>query len=771
MYSLQYIANMVNADYLKKLKQNETAAKKTNTALNKDNKKINTGLKTTENRLEGIGKVLKVIAIAEVFRRGAVEVVKANKAFREQEKILLGLAKTAEAYGENENLAIKAAKELESDVLSISQAAEGLKYLLGAGFNVEEALSIGKSFKDIGAFNNVVGDMGVAFVDASKGLKTNSIELIENIGLTTKLSSTLDKAGVSYAKGIDLANNEAQRRAVLNGILKEGNKFRGNENELLETGAGKAAASEKAIDDLYKAIGERVNPVFETFNETLKTTVERFIQLIKVRGDEKEKVALKILQLTSKRYKELNEKQSLTIEQQKELQNLANRLIKAYPELGDGLKALGDENERLDKQTEIIENLMKLQNSRLEIAKEETKLEKNKEKIIENNKKILKAEIEIAEVEIKREESQGKFFRRSESDYKNWINNNKTVIEHLKEENTKLEANNWSLESLIGFLKDVAAFNPFQQIAADAEKANTSVKKIVDPYASRFGAGGSATDEESIISAAEIARKRAEAEFDAIEKVRAARLKENNYQDPYGSQYDKEGQSENARNVALASKNATIEMAASKNKELMTLDEQRKQWMYDLLDQEFDAKKEAAEKDLQLEKDNAAKKKQIREKYIGTVADTFGDLIRASSEYNKAELHDWAETQAKKELANVAIETAYGLGRFAFGDVAGGQLHMQSAAGHAIAASLLGTTAAVTGGGVTGSDTNTTTEEETETSTITQENQNLIEDFGKQGNVETLELKLDPRGAALAVYPQLNQLVNEGFTITATKVK
>ena len=53
-----------------------------------------------------------------------------------------------------------------------------------------------KAMKDIGAFNNVVGDLGQAYEDSTKGLKTGSMELIENIGLTQRLSTVMKDAGI-----------------------------------------------------------------------------------------------------------------------------------------------------------------------------------------------------------------------------------------------------------------------------------------------------------------------------------------------------------------------------------------------------------------------------------------------------------------------------------------------------------------------------------------------------------------------------------------------
>jgi hypothetical protein len=174
-----------------------------------------------------------------------------------------GLSETAKAFGQDQQKANDYAKQLSSDgLMSVSQSAETLKMLLGSGFNIDEAFQMAKSMKDIGAFNNVVGDLGQAMVDASKGMKTGSIELIENIGLTQKLSTVMDQAGISTKNGINITTDAAQRQAVLNMVLAEGNKFQGNAAQLAKEGAGAYAQLGTMWDQLKVQIGETLNTVF-----------------------------------------------------------------------------------------------------------------------------------------------------------------------------------------------------------------------------------------------------------------------------------------------------------------------------------------------------------------------------------------------------------------------------------------------------------------------------------------------------------------------------
>ena len=147
----------------------------------------------------------------------------------------------------------------------MDKSIRGFKNLLSVGFDVSQAMQISKAMKDIGAFNNVVGDLGQAYEDSTKGLKTGSMELIENIGLTQRLSAVMKDAEIDISNGIDLTNNAAQRRAVYNAILAEGAKFEGNAAKLANDNAAASAKMSAAIKSLSDEIGNRANPYFSAF--------------------------------------------------------------------------------------------------------------------------------------------------------------------------------------------------------------------------------------------------------------------------------------------------------------------------------------------------------------------------------------------------------------------------------------------------------------------------------------------------------------------------
>ena len=215
---------------------------------------------------------------------------------------MLGLESTAKAFGQNFEEANKSVKELYSDgLMPLDKSIRGFKNLLSVGFSVEEAMQLSKSLKDIGAFNNVVGDLGQAYEDSTKGLKTGSMELIENIGLTQRLSTVMKNANVDISNGIDLTNNAAQRRAVYNAILAEGAKFEGNAAKLANDNAAAGAKLSAAWKELSDNLGNRASPAFASVLGLVTQLTKATSEFIK--GTNLEKVNKEIVEQKS----ELNE--------------------------------------------------------------------------------------------------------------------------------------------------------------------------------------------------------------------------------------------------------------------------------------------------------------------------------------------------------------------------------------------------------------------------------------------------------------------------------
>ncbi|WP_425005778.1 hypothetical protein [Mycolicibacterium sp. S3B2] len=99
---------------------------------------------------------------------------------------LTGLSSVSRAFGADQNRANQAARELASDgLMSVAESATGLKNLLAAGFNLDQAITLMNRFKDSAAFNRQAAlGFGQAVASATEGIKNGNSILVDNAGVT-----------------------------------------------------------------------------------------------------------------------------------------------------------------------------------------------------------------------------------------------------------------------------------------------------------------------------------------------------------------------------------------------------------------------------------------------------------------------------------------------------------------------------------------------------------------------------------------------------------
>jgi len=247
------------------------------------NEKIQKGNKKNVDSYGGLNKSLKKLVLAGggffILQKVLSKIVQIGKAslgiFSRQEMAFRGLNKVAKAYNQDTNEAAEAAKTLSEDgLIPLTSSIRTLKNLLGTGYSVAEAMQIAEDMKQIGKFNRVVDDLGQAMEDSSKGIKTNSIELIENVGLTERLSVTMEKANVSIRKGINLTDNLAQREAFLNSIRSQAAKFADDGTENTETYGESVGKLNTAMKSLGATFGKILAPAAKAVNKTLTSAAK-----------------------------------------------------------------------------------------------------------------------------------------------------------------------------------------------------------------------------------------------------------------------------------------------------------------------------------------------------------------------------------------------------------------------------------------------------------------------------------------------------------------
>src|SRR5574344_2419274 len=305
-------------------------------------------LNDTSNNASAAGKAIG-IAFAVTAAVGVMKLIDkledCTQVAIDNKKALMGLESVAKAYGVSVEDATKATKDFTNDgLLQMKSATIGMKNILSTGFNITEAMNLSKALKDIGAFNNVTGDLGQAFEDATKGMRTGSIELIENIGLTQKLSAVMKAANIDVSNGIDLTNNAAQRNAFYNMVLKEGEKFKGNAAKLANDQAASQEKANAAMKEAADAIGNRLLPVYSDLMRVAEGVSRDLTSIYsKKRVDEANEyaVAIKEQQMQFNAlvgiYEQLATKTNKSSEEMKTYRDTIAEMKKLYPDYLDNL--------------------------------------------------------------------------------------------------------------------------------------------------------------------------------------------------------------------------------------------------------------------------------------------------------------------------------------------------------------------------------------------------------------------------------------------------
>lgn len=259
-----------------------------------DTSDFKNGIKTAKNELGGfktslggVGGLATKVGAALGLALGARELINGLKASVnasiELENALTGLNSVANALGVNATQAKDAAQDLARDgLMSVKDAAEGLKNLLSTGFSLPEAINLMNSFKDAAAFNRQgTLEFGQAIVGATQGLKNQNSIMVDNVGITKNLSVIMDEAGLSVDALGQVTSNTAVRQKLYNGLMKEASIFQGDAARAAETTGGKMATLKTTIFNLKAAVGDALAPAVMMVADALNSSLTPAIQWLK----------------------------------------------------------------------------------------------------------------------------------------------------------------------------------------------------------------------------------------------------------------------------------------------------------------------------------------------------------------------------------------------------------------------------------------------------------------------------------------------------------
>lgn len=175
---------------------------------------------------------------------------------------MIGLSSVSAAFGQSQSEARDAAMSLAKDgLMSVTEAADGLKNLLATGFSLDESIKLMNTFKDAAAFNRQgTLEFGQAIVGATQGIKNQNSIMVDNVGITKNLSMILEEAGLSQQDLMRVTSDSSVRQKLYNGLLKEGSVFTGDAARASEALGGKMSTMNTFIKMAEKDIGTALSP-------------------------------------------------------------------------------------------------------------------------------------------------------------------------------------------------------------------------------------------------------------------------------------------------------------------------------------------------------------------------------------------------------------------------------------------------------------------------------------------------------------------------------
>lgn len=188
----------------------------------------------------------------------------------------IGLTTVARAFGQDVDQTTTAAQALATDgLMTVQEAAAGLKNLLSAGFGLPEAIQLMTGFKDIAAFNRQASlEFGYAVVSATEGIKNQNSILVDNAGLTKNLSVIMKEAGLELSDLSRLSQDAGVKQKFLGGLMKEMAFATGDAAKMADTYSGAVSRKNTNLSLLQKEVGDRLMPVFTMWNNVLNKGIE-----------------------------------------------------------------------------------------------------------------------------------------------------------------------------------------------------------------------------------------------------------------------------------------------------------------------------------------------------------------------------------------------------------------------------------------------------------------------------------------------------------------
>ena len=182
------------------------------------------------------------------------------------QQVFDGLTASGNRTGRTLTVVAQQLKEVTGNAVSTEQALRSTAQITSAGFGAKEVLALGE------AANNTSFALGRNLTDSldrlSRGVVKLEPELLDELGIMTKLTESNTRYAASLGKNVSQLSNFEKRQGFLNAVIAEANAKFG--------GLADNASDSKAYDRLASTFADLTKNIFTAIN----TAVIPFIKLI-----------------------------------------------------------------------------------------------------------------------------------------------------------------------------------------------------------------------------------------------------------------------------------------------------------------------------------------------------------------------------------------------------------------------------------------------------------------------------------------------------------
>ena len=194
------------------------------------------------------------------------------------EQLIKGTNTLAAKVGENGNKIIKSLQDITEGQLTLADASEKANLALSSGFSTKQIEDLGKiATKTSKALGRNLGD---AFERLVRGATKLEPELLDELGIFTKLDPSTRKYAQSIGKAVTELSEFERRQAFVNSIIEEGNRKFGDLNTTAPSAQKSLNKLAVTLQNLGAQFGillsNHLAPVADFFSESLAGAISVF---------------------------------------------------------------------------------------------------------------------------------------------------------------------------------------------------------------------------------------------------------------------------------------------------------------------------------------------------------------------------------------------------------------------------------------------------------------------------------------------------------------